>query len=173
MEERALVRAAQAGSVEATDRLFRAIWPVVLRCARSRAAYPDQVEEIAQEAMTGIFTGLRGFDRSRRLAPWCWQITANAAARYKRSAAISRRRNETLETVLRPEDGAGELVELEDQIALGQALAKLEPSQRELINLVAEGLPVRKIASLLGQSKSTVQRRKAEALGALRKEMGV
>src|SRR5690606_21638541 len=106
MEERALVRGAQAGSVEATDRLFRAIWPVVLRCARSRATFPDQVEEIVQEAMTGIFTGLGGFDRRRRLASWCWQITANTAARYKRSAAISKRRNETLETVLRPGEGA-------------------------------------------------------------------
>lgn len=171
MEERALVRRAQEGSAEAADRLFQAILPFVMRCAEKKAAYPEHVQEIAQEALTGIYNGLDGFDRNRRLKPWCWAITVNAAARYEKADAVSKQRASELGAALsatRPDDP----LDLADLIAVEQAMARLDPEQRELLRLWSWDTPIRKIASRLGQSKSTTHRRIKEALDALRKEMG-
>src|SRR3954470_4717618 len=126
----ALVRAAQQGSAEAVDELFRRHWPAVHRAAWLVVHDAAAAEDIAQEAFVSALRALDRFDRRRPLGPWLHRIVVNRAIDFSRARA------------LRPETAADALPEQSAplaQQALGEdvvtALAALGPEHRAVVVL--------------------------------------
>ena len=86
--ESALVRAAQRGSVEAVDELFRRHWPSAHRAAFLVVHDSAAAEDIAQEAFLAALRALDRFDRRRPLGPWLHRIVVNRAIDWTRARRL-------------------------------------------------------------------------------------
>ena len=92
--EAALVRAAQGGSAEAMEELFRRHWPAAHRAAWLVVHDAAAAEDAAQEAFLAAVRALHRFDRRRPFAPWLLVPAAPAPgsrARIVAIAAVARR----------------------------------------------------------------------------------
>jgi RNA polymerase sigma-70 factor (ECF subfamily) len=87
-QERAAVSAAQRGSDEAIERLFRSHWPRAYRVALTIARDPAAAEDIAQEAFLAAIRRLDRFDRRRPFGPWLHRIAVNRAIDWSRARAV-------------------------------------------------------------------------------------
>ena len=165
-DERALVRAAQAGSADAMERLYRAHWPRAYRAAYLVVHDAAGAEDIAQEAFLAAVRALDRFDRRRPFGPWLHRIVVNRAIDWARARTLR-----------------GE-VEADDSLAAGddpeppaelpqlvRALAALPPDQRAVIVLrhLLEYTPG-EIAELLDLPRGTVNSRLRRGLDALRND---
>ena len=88
--ERSLVRAAQEGSSDAVDELFRRHWPSAHRAAYLIVQDSAAAEDIAQEAFVAALRALDRFDRRRPFAPWLHRIVANRAIDWSRARTARR-----------------------------------------------------------------------------------
>jgi RNA polymerase sigma-70 factor (ECF subfamily) len=159
----ALVRAAQGGSAEAVDELFRRHWPAAHRAAWLVVHDAAAAEDIAQEAFVSALRGLDRFDRRRPLAPWLHRIVVNRAIDWARARAL---RPETAADAL-PEPAAPEAT---DDIGpdLISALADLGPEHRAVVVLRhLLGYTPGEIATMLDLPRGTVNSRLRRALDAL------
>src|ERR687883_1818823 len=86
----ALVRAAQRGSPEAVEELFRRHWPSAHRAAWLVVHDAAAAEDIAQEAFLAALRALHRFDRRRPFGPWLHRIVVNRAIDWARSRALRR-----------------------------------------------------------------------------------
>jgi RNA polymerase sigma-70 factor, ECF subfamily len=100
-DERALIRAAQGGSEEAVEVLYRRHWPRAHRAAFLIVHDPAVAEDIAQEAFLAALRVLDRFDRRRPFGPWLHRIAVNRAIDWARRRALRRE-------VLPGESGAGD-----------------------------------------------------------------
>jgi RNA polymerase sigma-70 factor (ECF subfamily) len=159
----ALVRAAQRGSAEAAEELFRRHWPAAHRTAWLVVGDAAAAEDIAQEAFLAALRALHRFDRRRPLAPWLHRIVVNRAIDFARARALRR------ETA--PE-AAGEPGAADPEAGLGDelldALAALGPEQRAVVVLRhLLGYTPGEIAAMLGVPRGTVNSRLRRGLDAL------
>jgi RNA polymerase sigma-70 factor (ECF subfamily) len=126
----ALVRAAQRGSEEAVEALFRRHWRRAHRAAYLIVRDPDAAEDIAQEAFLAALRALDRFDRRRPFSPWLHRIVVNRAIDHSRARTLRREVGE---------EAAGEPVAAEPggglDPDLAAALATLDPEQRAAIVL--------------------------------------
>jgi RNA polymerase sigma-70 factor (ECF subfamily) len=88
--ERALIRAAQAGSDEALEELFRRHWRRAHRAAYLIVHDAAAAEDIAQEAFLAAVRNLDRFDRRRPFGPWLHRITVNRAIDWARARSLRR-----------------------------------------------------------------------------------
>src|SRR3954467_1516904 len=87
-DERALVRAAQSGSADAMEALYRAHWPRAYRAAYLVVHDAAGAEDIAQEAFLAAVRSLDRFDRRRPFAPWLHRIVVNRAIDWARARSL-------------------------------------------------------------------------------------
>ena len=159
--EPALVRAAQAGSADAVDELFRRHWPAAHRAAWLVVHDAAAAEDIAQEAFLSALRALDRFDRRRPLGPWLHRIVVNRAIDWSRARA------------LRPETGAvPDAPSLDEDRGLGEdvvaALAALGPEHRAVVVLRhLLGYTPGEIATMLELPRGTVNSRLRRALDTL------
>ena len=161
--EAALVRAAQAGSTDAVDELFRRHWPAAHRAAWLVVRDAAAAEDIAQEAFLSALRALDRFDRRRPLGPWLHRIVVNRAIDWSRSRS------------LRPETGSDALPEAVAPEAAGElgegivaALADLGPEHRAVVVLRhLLGYTPGEIATMLDLPRGTVNSRLRRALDRL------
>jgi RNA polymerase sigma-70 factor, ECF subfamily len=164
----ALVRAAQGGSSEAVEELFRRHWPAVHRSAWLVVHDAAAAEDIAQEAFVSALRALDRFDRRRPLAPWLHRIVVNRAIDFSRART------------LRPETAAESVPEPVAQPAapdlgdeLVAALADLGPEHRAVVVLRhLLGYTPGEIATMLDLPRGTVNSRLRRALDALSRRLG-
>jgi RNA polymerase sigma-70 factor, ECF subfamily len=83
-------RAAQDGSSEALEALFRLHWPSAFRAAYYIVHDAAAAEDIAQEAFLAAVRALDRFDGRRPFAPWINRIVVNRAIDHSRSRALRR-----------------------------------------------------------------------------------
>src|SRR3954453_17532335 len=88
--EGAWIRAAQSGSEEGMEALFRAHWSPAHRAAYLIVHDSAAAEDIAQEAFLAAIRALDRFDRRRPFGPWLPRIVVNRAIDHARSRAIRR-----------------------------------------------------------------------------------
>jgi RNA polymerase sigma-70 factor, ECF subfamily len=163
-EERAWVRAAQAGDAAGVERLFERYWPIAYRTAYLIVHDAAAAEDIAQEAFLAAVRALDRFDRRRPFAPWLHRIVVNRAIDHARARALRRE----VELADPPEVPApsGELA------GIVEALAALPPDQRAVIVLRhLLGYTPGDIARLLGLPRGTVNSRLRRGLDALRERL--
>ncbi len=163
--ERALIRAAQGGSREDLEELFRRYWPASYRAAYFVVYDRAAAEDIAQEAFLSALRALHRFDRRRPFGPWLHRIVVNRAIDWARSRALRRELD-----VEPPDAEVRQDPELSDE--LSRALASLSPERRAVVVLryVLEYTPG-EIAELFGLPRGTVNSRLRRALDDLAREV--
>ena len=164
--ERAWVRAAQGGSHDAMEALFKAHWGPAHRAAFLIVHDAAAAEDIAQEAFLAAIRALDRFDRRRPFGPWLHRIVVNRAIDWSRARALRREVDEQIEPEAPPEPAAGWS---EEVVA---ALAALDPDQRAAVVLrhLLEYTPG-EIADLLDVPRGTVNSRLRRALDRLAVEL--
>jgi RNA polymerase sigma-70 factor (ECF subfamily) len=164
--ERAWVRAAQAGSDEAMEALFRVHWGPAHRAAFLIVHDAAAAEDIAQEAFLAAIRALHRFDRRRPFGPWLHRIVVNRAIDWTRARALRREVAEPIESEAPPERSVG----WSETIAA--ALATLDADQRAAVVLrhLLEYTPS-EIADLLEVPRGTVNSRLRRALDRLAAEL--
>jgi RNA polymerase sigma-70 factor (ECF subfamily) len=164
--ERAWVRAAQTGSHEAMEALFRAHWAPAHRAAFLIVHDAAAAEDIAQEAFLAAIRALDRFDRRRPFGPWLHRIVVNRAIDWSRARTLRREVAEPVESEAPPERP----VVWSDQVV--QALGVLDPDQRAAVVLryLLEYTPG-EIAELLELPRGTVNSRLRRALDRLAGEL--
>jgi RNA polymerase sigma-70 factor (ECF subfamily) len=164
--ERAWVRAAQAGSDEAMEALFRVHWRPAHRAAFLIVHDAAAAEDIAQEAFLSAIRALDRFDRRRPFGPWLHRIVVNRAIDWARARTLRREVAEPIESEAPPErpEGWSE--------AVIEALGVLDPDQRAAVVLrhLLEYTPG-EIADLLEVPRGTVNSRLRRALDRLAAEL--
>jgi RNA polymerase sigma-70 factor (ECF subfamily) len=169
-DERAWVRAAQAGSVEGLEALFRRHWRRAYRTAYLIVHDAHAAEDIAQEAFLSAVRTLDRFDRRRAFAPWLTRIVANRAIDWARARAL--RREVVAERVPEAAAEAGDRnAPYSDEVIA--ALRELSPEQRAVVVLrhLLEHTPG-EIADLLDLPRGTVNSRLRRALDELGRRLG-
>jgi RNA polymerase sigma-70 factor (ECF subfamily) len=172
-DPRGSLRAAQAGSIDDLERLYRAHWPAAHRAAYLVVHDAAAAEDIAQEAFLAAVRALDRFDRRRPFGPWLHRIVVNRAIDWTRARAL--RREVDAERVPEPfagligEPAGPDPVFSSDLMA---ALAALNPEHRAVVVLrhLLEYTPG-EIAKLLDLPRGTVNSRLRRALDQLETEL--
>ena len=162
--EHALVRAAQGGSAEAMEELFRRHWPRAHRAAWLVVHDAAAAEDVAQEAFLAAVRSLDRFDRRRPFGPWLHRIVVNRAIDHARARDV--RREVPADAVTEASaSGAGSCGPSDEVVA---ALAALAPEQRAVIVMRhLLGFTPGEIARVLGLPRGTVNSRLRRGLDAL------
>ncbi len=165
--ESALVRAAQRGSVEAVDVLFRRHWPSAHRAAFLVVHDSAAAEDIAQEAFLAALRALDRFDRRRPLGPWLHRIVVNRAIDWTRARAL---RAESAADAAPEAPAPDAPARFDDEVLC--ALSELGPEHRAVVVLRhLLGYTPGEIAAMLELPRGTVNSRLRRALDALAKEL--
>jgi len=160
-DERHWVAAAQRGSREALESLFRAHWPRALRASYLIVHDAAAAEDIAQEAFLAAVRNLDRFDRRRPFGPWLRRIVVN------RSIDWARARKHRSEVEL-DASAAGREPAADVSGEIIAALATLTPEHRAVVVLryLLELTPT-EIAATLEIPRGTVNSRLRRALDQL------
>ena len=166
--ESAVVMAAQRGSHEAMEELFRRHWRGAHRAAYLVVHDGQAAEDIAQEAFISAIRSLDRFDRRRPFAPWLHRIVVNRAIDWTRARKARREVSGDAIEAWEPETPGPDLDALADSGRLLEVLRSLGPEQRAVVVLryILEYTPG-EIAELLGMPRGTVNSRLRRGLDAL------
>jgi RNA polymerase sigma-70 factor (ECF subfamily) len=159
--ERADVRAAQSGSVEAVESLYRRHWRPAYRAAYLVVHDQAAAEDIAQEAFLSALRSLDRFDRRRPFSPWLHRIVVNRAIDWARARSLRREVGETRDPPMeaREDPPTGDVVD---------ALGDLSAEHRAVIVLrYLLGYTPGEIAKMLELPRGTVNSRLRRALDQL------
>ena len=88
--ERRWIKAAQGGSDQALEHLYRRHWPWAHRAAYLVVHDAAAAEDIAQEAFLAAIRSLDRFDRARPFGPWLNRIVVNRAIDWARARSLRR-----------------------------------------------------------------------------------
>jgi RNA polymerase sigma-70 factor (ECF subfamily) len=171
--ERRWIRAAQGGSNEALEQLYRRHWPWAHRAAYLVVHDAAAAEDIAQEAFLAAIRSLERFDRRRPFGPWLNRIVVNRAIDWARARSLRRETATELDAERSPrgpEPDEVSCLAFSDETV--SALRALSPEQRALIVLryLLEYTPG-EIAETLGLPRGTVNSRLRRGLDRLAMEM--
>jgi RNA polymerase sigma-70 factor (ECF subfamily) len=168
--ERAQVRAAQAGSQEAVEALFRRHWRPAYRAAYLVVHDGHAAEDIVQESFLAALRALDRFDRRRPFAPWLHRIVVNRAIDWSRARALRSEASEPEPGRHVDLDAAAQPTFAPDMV---DALGALPPEQRAVVVLRhVLGYTPGEIAKLLGFPRGTVNSRLRRGLDRLATELG-
>ena len=160
--ERELIRAAQDGSEEAIERIYRAHWPMAHRTAYLVVHDAAAAEDIAQEAFIAALRALGRFDRRRPFGPWLHRIVVNRSIDWgRRRARASGGRDEVPRRPHLPTSAS--------TTRSSTALRELPPDQRAIVVLrhLLEYTPG-EIARMLDLPRGTVNSRLRRGLDRVR-----
>jgi RNA polymerase sigma-70 factor (ECF subfamily) len=164
--EKAAVRAAAAGSVDAIGRLYQlhasAVFTLAYRMTGSRA----DAEDVLQDVFVGLSAALRSYREQGRFVSWLKRVTVRTALMRMRT---DRRRREVSLTDADAEPAATRPVEW---IAVENAVLRLPAALRTVFVLKElEGYSHPEIAELLEITPGAAMTRLSRAWQQLRKEL--
>jgi RNA polymerase sigma-70 factor (ECF subfamily) len=172
--ERRWIKAAQSGSEEALEHLYRRHWPWAHRAAYLVVHDEAAAEDIAQEAFLSAIRSLDRFDRRRPFGPWLNRIVVNRSIDWARARSLRRETAAELEAEPvshsdAPSSDLGSSAYSEDVMA---ALRQLSPEHRAVVVLryLLDFTPG-EIGRALGLPRGTVNSRLRRALDRLGNEI--
>ena len=149
-----LVRRAARGDGEAFDRLVERHWPGLVRLARVVQASDEEAEDLAQETLAKVWTGLGGLRSPERFLPWMRRILVRDAVRATRRRRARAAAADWREAEARSSAGGEATARLE----VAAALRALSPRQRAVFYWTeVEGASVAETAAALGIAPATVR----------------
>jgi RNA polymerase sigma-70 factor, ECF subfamily len=168
-EELRWISAAQSGSSEAAEALFRRHWRPAYRAAFLVVRDGHAAEDIVQEAFLSALRALDRFDRRRPFGPWLHRIVVNRAIDWSRARALRGEVGENPDLRAdQPPTPPG--ASSQDLVA---ALGSLPPEQRAVVVLRhVLGYTPGEIAKILGFPRGTVNSRLRRGLDRLAAELG-
>jgi RNA polymerase sigma-70 factor (ECF subfamily) len=172
-DERAQLRAAQAGSASAFEGLFRAHWPRAYRAAYLLLLDQAGAEEIAEEAFLAAVRKLERFDEKRAFASWLHGTVVGAAAdrsrsRLGRESFPASRATENTDPLGWEIPVAGPHTHPDVRaVALGLASLRVEERAAVVMRCILDYGP-REIADLLEEPRSTTEAALERGLARLR-----
>ena len=158
-DDGALVRAVQAGDVDAFAALFRRHYPDVRRACARRVIDPGEADELAQAAFVRAFERIDQCGGDRRFGPWVHVIARSLCMDAFRARARVEPREEPLAggREHRPNEPEQSVLARERAAQVYEALASLPDRQRRaVIARDWEGLRPGEIAERLGLSVGAV-----------------
>lgn len=178
-----LVELARAGDRAARQRLYRQHVHRVFRTVRGMLRSDAEAEDVTQDAMLTALTSLDRYSprSGTSFAAWLTTIAVNTARRRFRRKRPELTPTGELPDVADPNgDPACELDVVQQRAALLQALAELEPREREIVSLrYGADLNATEIAAQLGMEAANVRKilertrvRLGERIEALAKSRG-
>jgi RNA polymerase sigma-70 factor (ECF subfamily) len=173
--ERRWIKAAQSGSEQALEHLYRRHWPWAHRAAYLVVHDAAAAEDIAQEAFLSAIRSLDRFDRARPFGPWLNRIVVNRAIDWARARSLRRETGTEFDAEVAGAEPAatdtGSAVYSDEVVA---ALRQLSPEHRAVVVLryLLDYTPG-EIAKTLGLPRGTVNSRLRRALDRLGAEMEV
>jgi len=172
-DDRALVRAAAAGSREAFDEIVVRHRRAVYRLCHRFAGNHEDAADLTQQVFLRAYRGLDAFRGESAIATWLYRIAVNASLNFL--AARRPPQQEVIAAESVPDRGPGpETALLADERAarVRRAVASLPDRQRATIILrVYHDLPYKEIASVLGGSIGAAKANVFHALRNLRRLM--
>lgn len=171
-----LLPRATDGDASAFAVLFHRHYPAIHAFAYRLALCPATADDIAQDTFVHAARSLGAFRRDASFKNWLYAIAANLARDHHRHRTRSARLDQQLAD-LAP-DAAAEARDFaatdQAHAAVRDALARLDPGQREAVALVYfENLSHAEAARVLGCAESTVSWRVFRAKHRLKKLLGV
>jgi RNA polymerase sigma-70 factor (ECF subfamily) len=158
---------------ELYDRYGRLAYSIIIRIVRD----PSLAEDLVQETFLRVWNRVQKFDRERgALGPWLLAVARNRAIDYVRSVDGRMARNAyemvESESPLLYANLENELLSSDQARRIREALGKLNPNQRNVIELAYfEGMSQTEMAAKLGQPLGTVKTWVRAALKSLRVEL--
>lgn len=170
VEDRDLIRKAQAGSIEAYNLLVsrweKRVYNYLLRLVRNR----EDSLDLCQDVLLKAYQNLRKLEDPDRFAAWLFRIAHNEAfslLRRKRPDAVDTD-PAAAEAAAASPPGPG-MLPMETSIAVDAALRRLTVEQREAVILkVYRGFKFEEMAEILSCPVSTVKSRLYTALDLLK-----
>jgi len=154
------------GDEPAFAELYDACVASLYRYLTARLGPGDCAADVLQTAFVRAVQNRRRFADVRNPVAYMFQIARNEAARARAQAKRQQADWLTTETI---EQTAEDRTPLDDIELAATALAKLDPEQRELIELkIYAGLTYQDIAQIIGQPAATLATRYRRALESLR-----
>lgn len=167
MEDEAAIRRCAAGEREAFRFLVERYQAEAIGHATGILGRRDDAPDAVQEAFLDAYRALGRFDSTRRFYPWFYAILRNRC--YKMMAERARRESGVEAGGLLDRAASGNI---EETLALEQALLSLEAEDRELVTLRhLDGLSYAELAQRLGIPLGTVMSRLFHARRRLRERL--
>ena len=182
IDEKALVQMAAKGNADAFEELVIAYQLQVYRLAFRITGNAEDAADLTQEAFLKAWRGFPGFQFQSSFSTWLYRLTSNVCIDFMRSAKQIR----TVPLTFEDANGEEQTLELrenaptpedtmilsEEQEALKQAFALLEPEHRQILTLrVVHELSYSSIAEILQVREGTVKSRLSRARESLRKNL--
>jgi RNA polymerase sigma factor (sigma-70 family) len=169
----ALVERARAGDADAWEELYRRAYPGLLGYARRRLP-SQQAEDAVSETMTRAVAGIGRFAwQGVAFDGWLYGIHRHVVTDAQRTHARSPRSGNGSEP---PEVASNDpcpletLVHTEELDAVRAAFGRLDPADRELLELrVVGGLSADEVSAVLGKRSGAVRMAQSRALTRLRR----
>jgi len=179
MTDEGLVAVAQGGDAAAFDELCKRHTQKIFRTAHRIMRHREDAEDAVQECFLNAFIHLRSFDGRSRFSTWLTRIAINVALmklRKNRGYREVPAENPVETSELRPEHQLADpspnpeerYATTERQAALRDAIARLRPAIRKVIEIQLQECCVAETAEILGISVSAVKARLFHARAALR-----
>lgn len=166
-----LVRAAQRGSADAFERLYRKHGRHVYGLCLRMISDPDRAEELMQDAFVRAWDAIGSFQHKSAFGTWLHRLSVNVVLTDIR-AEKRRSRRELLPGELDEFEREVKGAMPETQVDLERAIAMLPDGAKEVLVLHdIEGYRYREIAEVLGVAEGTVKSQLSRARRLVREAM--
>lgn len=181
LDDEELLAAARSGDRAALEALISRYQSLVYRFSIRMCGDAEDASDVLQETSLAMARSIEDFRADSSLSTWLYTIARRFCLRKRRRSKFAPTREESLERLsgerlellhARTHDPEEELARKQLGTALADAIASLEPSQREVLVLRdMEGLPASEVAQVLGLSVGAVKSRLHRARLAVRSEL--
>ncbi|MBL4850163.1 MAG: sigma-70 family RNA polymerase sigma factor [Planctomycetes bacterium] len=152
----AWVRSAQAGDRESFSLLVGAVGPILMRYFGIQGASPEQAEESVQETLVRLYTNLAEYACRSDFRTYALGVARNVhleSLRHRPGGAHSLQESDSSTE----SDALGDMVQEERKGEVREALARLAPRMREVLQLrFVEKLTCAEIAEILDTTVAAV-----------------
>ena len=172
-----LLAAVRAGDARALESLLMRHQQRIYRFGVKMCRDPEDASDVLQETLLAMARSVKDFRGASSISTWLYTIARSFCIKKRRHSKFEPPRHESIEA--RPElpdpgrSPEEETARREIERALEEAIADLDPEQREVLVLRdVEGLTAPEVAEVLGISVGAVKTRLHRARLALRHRIG-
>ncbi len=173
-----LIEAARSGQPGALEKLLRSQQARILRFSSKMCGHPEDAEDVLQETLLAMARSVGDFRGASSISTWLYTIARSFCTKKRRKSKFAPRTEESVESSVAhdvrqlrdPAVGPEQHVQHRQTAkALEQAIASLDPSQREVLLLRdMEGLSAAEVAEVLKIGVPAVKSRLHRARAAVR-----